>query len=145
METSIVDRLRSSHSGWRQSAPANLKKPGWGRLTLYAQILHGQGAEMIEKSDGRDNNDYSCEIVSFIVLVILSALSHFWFIVVGTAVAIVFWAAIVLLGQLVRYTASTFPWRPRSKQIHIENTRVAAVRCSTRQNTPERGLLHRTM
>jgi hypothetical protein len=100
---------------------------------------------MIEKLDGQDKNDYSCEIVSFIVLIVLSALSHFWFIVIGTAVAIVFSAAIVLLGQLVRYAAGTLSWRPRSKQIHIENTVLPAVRCSTRQNTPERGLLHRTM
>ncbi len=80
--------------------------------TLYAQIVRGQGVEMIEKVDGQDKNDYSCEIVSFIVLVILSALSHFWFIVIGTAVAIVFSAAIVLLGQLVRYAAGTLSWRP---------------------------------
>jgi hypothetical protein len=72
---------------------------------------------MIEKVDGQDKNDYSCEIVSFIVLVILSALSHFWFIVVGTAVAIVFWAAIVLVSQLVSYVASALPWRTGPKQI----------------------------
>jgi Na+-translocating ferredoxin:NAD+ oxidoreductase RnfD subunit len=71
---------------------------------------------MIEKTDESDKSDYSCEILSFIVLVILSALSHFWFIVIGTGIAIVFWAAIALLGHVVRSAASAIPWRSRAKQ-----------------------------
>lgn len=71
---------------------------------------------MIEKTDESDKSDYSCEIVSFIVLVILSALSHFWFIVIGTGVAFVFWAALALLGHLVRTAAGALPSRPRAKQ-----------------------------
>jgi energy-coupling factor transporter transmembrane protein EcfT len=78
--------------------------------------LQEQEAGMIEKTDDSDKNDYSCEIVSFVVLVILSALSHFWFILIGAGVAIVFWAALALLGRLVRSAASALPWRPRAKQ-----------------------------
>ena len=72
---------------------------------------------MIEKADRQDKSDYSCEILSFFVLVILSALSHFWFIVIGICIAIIFCAAIAVLGQLVRSGASLLLWRPHTKQI----------------------------
>ena len=71
---------------------------------------------MIEKTDESDQNDYSCEILSFVVLVILSALSHFWFILIGTGIAVLFWAAIALLGRLLRSAASALPSRSGAKQ-----------------------------
>ncbi len=71
---------------------------------------------MIEKTDASNHADYGCEILSFLVLVILSALSHFWYIVIAICAAFVFCGAIVLLGQVVRIAAGPSPWRPRARQ-----------------------------
>jgi hypothetical protein len=69
----------------------------------------GQGARMTEKTEEEKKRDYSCEILSFIVLVILSALSHFWYIVIAMGIGIIFWFAIALLGQLL---VSAHIWLP---------------------------------
>jgi Ca2+/Na+ antiporter len=87
---------------------------GLGSADIIREILRGQETKMIEKTDdqdkSQDKSDYSCEILSFVVLVILSALSHFWFIVIGICFAIVVGAAIILLGQFVRTAATALPW-----------------------------------
>jgi hypothetical protein len=64
---------------------------------------------MIEKTDQSNQSDYSCEIASFVVLVILSALSHFCFIVIGICGAMVCGGAIVLLLRFLRAAAADFP------------------------------------
>jgi hypothetical protein len=56
-----------------------------------------------------NKGDYSCEIMSFPVLAILSALSHFWFIIIAICIGMLLWVTIVLLGQLMRSVAGTIP------------------------------------
>ena len=74
---------------------------------------------MIGKADEPKKRDYSCEVISIIVLLVLSELSHFWYIVIAISVGIVFWGAIVLLSQWVLSAAGTFPWHPRVR--HANN------------------------
>ena len=62
---------------------------------------------MTEIANNPKKSDYSCEILSFIVLVILSALSHFWYILFVFCVGIIFWGAVVLLGKVLRSAALT--------------------------------------
>ncbi|MGA7794227.1 MAG: hypothetical protein WCA19_14420 [Candidatus Acidiferrales bacterium] len=64
---------------------------------------------MTESADTGKKSDYSCEILSFIVLVILSALSHFWYILFIFCAGIIFWGAVVLMGQILQSAAMTFP------------------------------------
>ncbi len=45
--------------------------------------------------------DPSCKIISFLVLLILSALSHFWLIIIVICVAGIAWHAVALFGRLV--------------------------------------------
>jgi len=44
--------------------------------------------------------DNSCKILSFLVLLILSALSHFWLIFIATCIGFIVWHAIALLVRL---------------------------------------------
>jgi hypothetical protein len=64
---------------------------------------------MAEITDTRKKGDYSCEILSIIVLFILSALSHFWYILFAICAGIVLWGVLALLGQLLMTAAKTFP------------------------------------
>jgi membrane protein implicated in regulation of membrane protease activity len=73
---------------------------------------------MSERAHEPKKRDYSCEILSFIVLVILSDLSHFWLIVIAICIGIVFWGAIVFFGQLLLSAFGTLLWRPRVRQIN---------------------------
>jgi hypothetical protein len=84
----------------------------------FAQILQGQGARMFKRAHEARKRDYSCEILSLIVLVILSDLSHFWLIVIAICIGVVFWGAIVLFGKLLLSTFGALPWRPRVRQIN---------------------------
>ena len=77
----------------------------------FAQTLHTQGAQMAEKRNGAKKRDYSCEILSLIVLVILSDLSHFWLIMIAICIGIVFWGGGVLLAHLVLSKVWVLPWR----------------------------------
>jgi hypothetical protein len=77
----------------------------------FAKSLQGHEARITEKADEPEKRDYSCEIISFVVLVFLSELSHFWYIVIAICIAILFWGAILLLGKLALSAASTFSWR----------------------------------
>jgi hypothetical protein len=63
---------------------------------------------MTEKADDPKKRDYSCEIISFIVLFILSELSHFWYIAIAICIGIIFWGAVVLLGKLILSAARMF-------------------------------------
>ena len=56
---------------------------------------------MIEKAETQEKRDYSCEAMSLVVLVILSALSHFWYVVIALGIGIAVWGAVTLLGQVL--------------------------------------------
>jgi hypothetical protein len=87
-----------------------------------SQTSQGPEALMIEKADEPKKRDYSCEIISFIVLAVLSELSHFWYILIAICTAIAFWGAILLLGRLAQSAVKMFPWRPPAKQPKNSNT-----------------------
>ena len=55
--------------------------------------------QMIEKAEAQEKHDYSCEAMSLVVLIILSALSHFWYVVIAIGIGIAVWGAVALLGQ----------------------------------------------
>jgi|HubBroStandDraft_4_1064222.scaffolds.fasta_scaffold1162430_1 hypothetical protein len=66
---------------------------------------------MAETADNPKTSDYSCEILSFIVLIILSALSHFWYILFVFCAGIIFWGAVVLMGKVLATAVLT--WKAR--------------------------------
>jgi hypothetical protein len=47
------------------------------------------------------NRDYSCEIMSLIVLTVLSALSHFWYIMIAICIVIALAGAGLLISILL--------------------------------------------
>ncbi len=52
--------------------------------------------------DGHDNaRDYGCEIISFVVLLVLSALSHFWYIMIVICAGTVLWATSAVLRRAI--------------------------------------------
>jgi hypothetical protein len=77
------------------------------------QSLQGQKAMMTERTDETKKPDYSCEIISFIVIVVLSELSHFWYIAIAFCFAALCWGVIVMLGKLAIFAASKVSWRLR--------------------------------
>lgn len=63
---------------------------------------------------GRLNNgDYSCEVLSLIVLFLLSALSHFWYILIAVGFGIFLWISLALLGKFLISAAQAFPRHER--------------------------------
>jgi hypothetical protein len=56
---------------------------------------------MNEDAGWRNGYDNSCKILSFLVLLILSALSHFWLIFIAICIGIIAWNAIALLARLL--------------------------------------------
>lgn len=68
---------------------------------------------MTGKTDGVKKRDYSCEIISFIVIVVLSELSHFWYILIAFCFVALCWGVIVMLGQLAIFAISKLSWRLR--------------------------------
>ncbi|MFI5072220.1 MAG: hypothetical protein ACHP8A_15140 [Terriglobales bacterium] len=76
---------------------------------------------MTDSADTGKKSDYSCEILSFIVLVILSALSHFWYILFFFCAGIIVWGAVVLLGQILRSVAMTFPSQGRRLLVRVQS------------------------
>jgi energy-coupling factor transporter transmembrane protein EcfT len=54
---------------------------------------------MTETAKKVEEYDRSCKAISFLALLILSALSHFWYIVIAICLAFIFWHAFVLLRQ----------------------------------------------
>jgi len=109
-----------------------------------------QGAPMpaIEPAEERKSEDYSCEIISFVVLIGLSALSHFWFIAIGISVGTLVWALIKLIRQMILWAA-----KPRIVPIRTASTAVCEPSTeliwksgiSATQNTPESGLLEQRL
>jgi hypothetical protein len=69
---------------------------------------------MTERTGETKKRDCSCEIISFIVIIVLSELSHFWYIVIAFCFAALCWGAIVMLGKLAIFAASKFSWRLRA-------------------------------
>jgi hypothetical protein len=98
----------------------------------------------IDPAEEGKTKDYSCEIISFVVLIALSALSHFWFIAIGITVGTLVWALITSLRQLIS-------WATRTRIVPIRTAGTAVCEPSTEltwksgisatQNTPESGLL----
>ena len=58
-------------------------------------------------------NDYSCEMMALIVLIVLSALSHFWYVLIAMCVGAAFvgicflFARIILRATMVSQTKGT--------------------------------------
>ena len=99
---------------------------------------------MIDRPDESASQDYSCEIVSFVVLLGLSALSHFWFIALAIAMGIAAWALVKLVRQLVLCASRTRIIRAAAMQSAVEQDPPRPIwtsGVSTAQNTPEPGLL----
>jgi hypothetical protein len=76
--------------------------------------------------DGHDNaHDYGCEIISFVVLLVLSALSHFWYIMIVVCAGTAFWAtSAVLRRAIVNRMVATAP--EVGRQIERESPEAAA-------------------
>jgi hypothetical protein len=99
---------------------------------------------MIDQADEHGRQDYSCEIISFVVLIGLSALSHFWFIAIGIAIGISAWAFISLIKRLMSCAARTRTVQAREVPITQSEALPGPIwksGISTTQNTPEPGLL----
>jgi len=60
-------------------------------------------------------HDYGCEIVSFIVLFILSALSHFWFIMILICIGAAVWGTGVFLARMFLYVKAASFLGPGSR------------------------------
>jgi uncharacterized membrane protein YoaK (UPF0700 family) len=75
---------------------------------MPSRIDKGRVAQMNESKETRKKGDYSCEILSFVVIVILSALSHFWYIAFAICAGIFLWGLIVLLGKALLAVAKAF-------------------------------------
>jgi hypothetical protein len=78
--------------------------------------LQRQEARMAEQVQEQMKGDYSCEIMAFVVLVILSELSHFWYIIIAICIGMIFRGTIFLFGQLVQAAACAFPRRHGVRQ-----------------------------
>jgi hypothetical protein len=82
---------------------------GSGSKKKRLQTRSRRGAQMAKMADSGKKGNYDCEILSLIVLSILSALSHFWYILFAIYAGIIFWGAAVLLGHFLTSAARTFP------------------------------------
>ena len=69
---------------------------------------------MAQGTDRRKNGDYSCEVLSLIVLFILSAFSHFWYILIAVGIGISLWVGLVLVGRLLLSAAQALPRHRKS-------------------------------
>jgi hypothetical protein len=65
---------------------------------------------MAESEQELPGTDYSCEIISFIVLAILSALSHFWYILIIFSIVIVLRRVVSFISQFVASSLRFIPW-----------------------------------
>ena len=98
----------------------------------------------IDPAEERKPKDYSCEIISFVVLIGLSALSHFWFIAIGITAGTLVWALLRLVRQLIWWAARTriVPIRTAGTAVCEPSTEaIWKSGISATQNTPESGLL----
>jgi len=102
----------------------------------------------IEPAEECKPKDYSCEIISAVVLIGLSALSHFWFIAIGITVGTLVWALVKMLRQLISWAARAriFPIRTAGTVVCEPPTEVIwKSGISATQNTPESGLLEQRL
>ena len=60
---------------------------------------------MTESGGDLKKGDYSCEIISALVLLALSALSRFWLIAIAAAAGIAVWGVLLLLKETWKFTA----------------------------------------
>ena len=67
-------------------------------------------AESEKELPDADNTDNSCKIISFIVLSILSALSHFWYILIIFSTVIVLRGIISYASEFVVSCLQFIPW-----------------------------------
>lgn len=81
------------------------------------QSLQGQKAMMTERANEAKKRDFSCEIISFIVIAVLSELSHFWYIAIAFCFVALCWGVIVMLGRLAIFAVSKLSWR-----LHVTHT-----------------------
>jgi hypothetical protein len=98
----------------------------------------------IDPAEEHKTMDYSCEIISFVVLIGLSALSRFWFIAIGITIGTLVWALIRLLRQLISWATRTgiVPIRTAGTAVCEPSTEMIwKSGISATQNTPESGLL----
>ena len=77
--------------------PLELEDFTMGAGANVAHASFGEEARMTRGVNIPKKVDFSCEIISLIVLSILSALSHFWYILIAICMGITFWGAITLL------------------------------------------------
>lgn len=61
------------------------------------------------RNNHRKNGDYSCEVLSLIVLFLLSALSHFWYVLLAFGVGIFLWLGVIALGRFLIFATRIFP------------------------------------
>jgi hypothetical protein len=65
---------------------------------------------MAESEKELPHTDNSCEIISFIVLAILSVLSHFWYILIIFCMVIVLRRAVSFVSHFVIASLQFIPW-----------------------------------
>jgi hypothetical protein len=103
---------------------------------------------MSQEGDAPVHHDYSCETIGAIALLILSALSHFWYIAIALSFFIVLWAAVQFAAKMVHAATEA---RVRVRVAHVEPlsepaaafgaVAISGSGISAVENTPERGLL----
>ena len=77
--------------------------------------------------------DYSCEILALLVLTILSALSHFWYIMIGICIVMGFAGAAVLLSKIFLGAMSELGARISPSALREEMTPAAELSVDTAQ------------
>ena len=84
-----------------------------------------QGDHMAQGTDRGNNGDYSCEVLSLIVLFVLSALSHFWYVLMAVGVGISLWLGVLLLGRFLVFATRTFPRREKCPSTTVRGPSAA--------------------
>ena len=67
---------------------------------------------MAESKKKPPRADTSCEIISFVVLAILSALSHFWYILIVFCATIFLRQSFTFISQYLISSIHFVPWHP---------------------------------
>ena len=78
-------------------------------------------------------HDYSCEILALLVLTILSALSHFWYIMIGICIVMGFAGAAVLLSKIFLGAMSELGARISPSALREEMSPAAELSVDTAQ------------
>jgi hypothetical protein len=65
---------------------------------------------MFESGKEALGTDRSCEVISFVVLTILSALSHFWYILIVFCMALLLRELVRMAYQYLMNSIHLFPW-----------------------------------